>query len=77
MHQEYLGPAILSHFFRHGKIVEETVKQLLTQVKKYSKPDDLSHIYLDAMKRVLIPLKYLLCSSMNLKLLTLVGFVGS
>jgi hypothetical protein len=49
--KDYLGPAILSHFFRHGKIVEETVKQLLTQVKKYSKPDDLSHIYLDAMKR--------------------------
>ncbi|KAG0566423.1 hypothetical protein KC19_7G062600 [Ceratodon purpureus] len=49
--KDHLGPALLSHFILHGKIVEETVKQLLTQVKKYSKLEDLSHIYLDAMKR--------------------------
>lgn len=49
--KDYLGPAILSHFMLHGKTVEETVKQLLTQIKKHSKLEELSHIYLDAMKR--------------------------
>jgi hypothetical protein len=65
MAQDYLGPALLSHFILHGKIVEETVKQLLTQIKKYSKLEDLSHIYLDAMKRVLFLLDDLLCSFMG------------
>jgi len=60
MPQDYLGPAILSHFILHGKIVEETIKQLLTQVKKHTNLEDLSHIYLDAMKRVLFLLNNLL-----------------
>lgn len=76
MHQDYLGPAILSHFVLHGKIVEETVKQLLTQVKKYSKLEDLSHIYLDAMKRVLFLLDYLLCFYTKLKQLNRKACVG-
>ena len=58
--QGYLGPALLSQFILHGKIVEETVKQLLTQVKKHSKLEDLSHMYLDSMKRVLFFLNDLL-----------------
>lgn len=76
MHQDYLGPAVLSHFVLHGKIVEETVKQLLTQVKKHRKLEDLSHIYLDAMKRVPFLLDDLLCLFTKLEQLTLKGPVG-
>lgn len=50
--QEYLGPEILSHYVLHGKVVAETVKQLLVHIKKHSKLDELSSIYSDAMKRV-------------------------
>ncbi|KAL2636383.1 hypothetical protein R1flu_007862 [Riccia fluitans] len=48
--KEFLGPKILSHYAQHGKIISETVKQLLTRVKQNMSVDDLSDFYLNAMK---------------------------
>jgi cohesin complex subunit SA-1/2 len=47
---EYLGPEIISHFVMHGAGVAEIVKNLITVLKK--KDDDLSNIFLEALKRV-------------------------
>jgi cohesin complex subunit SA-1/2 len=48
--QEYLGPEIIYHFVMHGAGVAEIVKNLITVLKK--KDDDLSNIFLEALKRV-------------------------
>ncbi|KAL3677583.1 hypothetical protein R1sor_027531 [Riccia sorocarpa] len=48
--KEFLGPKILSHYAQHGKIISETVKQLLARVKQNMSADDLSDFYLNAMK---------------------------
>jgi cohesin complex subunit SA-1/2 len=48
--QEFLGPEIISHFVMHGNGVAEIVKNLITVLKK--KDDDLSIIFLEALKRV-------------------------
>jgi hypothetical protein len=42
----------LSHYVLHGKTIAETVKQLLTKVKLQLNSEDLSSLYLDALKRV-------------------------
>ncbi|KAK1561092.1 hypothetical protein Q3G72_034335 [Acer saccharum] len=47
--KEYLGPEIISHFVMHGTNVTEIVKHLITVLKK--KDDDISNIFLEAMKR--------------------------
>ncbi|KAF3954956.1 hypothetical protein ACB098_10G086500 [Castanea mollissima] len=47
--KEYLGPEIISHFVMHGTGVAEIVKHLITVLKK--KDADLSHIFLEALKR--------------------------
>ncbi|XP_059437429.1 sister-chromatid cohesion protein 3 [Corylus avellana] len=47
--KEYLGPEIISHFVMHGAGVAEIVKNLITVLKK--KDDDLSNIFLEALKR--------------------------
>ncbi|BBN04041.1 cohesin complex subunit SA-1/2 [Marchantia polymorpha subsp. ruderalis] len=49
--KDFLGPEILSHYALHGKIISETVKQLLAKVKQQLHADDLSGLYLNAMKR--------------------------
>jgi cohesin complex subunit SA-1/2 len=50
--KDYLGPEVVSHYVLHGKIVAETVKQLLVQVKKHSKLEEISYLYFNSMKRV-------------------------
>lgn len=42
----------MSHYVLHGKTIAETVKQLLTKVKLQLNSEDLSSLYLDALKRV-------------------------
>ncbi|CAM6081880.1 unnamed protein product [Calypogeia fissa] len=49
--KDFLGPEILSHYVLHGKTVAETVKQLLAKVKLQMQSEDLSGLYLNAMKR--------------------------
>ncbi|KAH7366553.1 hypothetical protein KP509_18G084600 [Ceratopteris richardii] len=49
--KDYLGPEIVSHFVMHGKAVAETIKHMLTIVKKNAKSADLSNLYLDALKK--------------------------
>lgn len=48
--QESLAPEIISHFVMHGTSVAEIVKHLITVLKK--KDDDISNIFLEALKRV-------------------------
>lgn len=48
--QEYLGPEIISHFVMHGTSVAEIVKHLIAVLKK--KDDDVSNLFLEALKRV-------------------------
>lgn len=47
--KEYLGPEIISHFVMHGTSVAEVVTNLITVLKR--KEDDLSNIFLEALKR--------------------------
>ncbi|EEF41668.1 sister-chromatid cohesion protein 3 isoform X2 [Ricinus communis] len=47
--KESLAPGIISHFVMHGTSVAEIVKHLLTIIKK--KDDDISNIFLEALKR--------------------------
>ncbi|KAL5793037.1 hypothetical protein ACOSP7_001631 [Xanthoceras sorbifolium] len=47
--KEYLGPEIISHFVNHGANVAEIVKHLISVLKK--KEEDISNIFLEAMKR--------------------------
>ncbi|KAH7577462.1 hypothetical protein JRO89_XS01G0253900 [Xanthoceras sorbifolium] len=47
--KEYLGPEIISHFVMHGANVAEIVKHLISVLKK--KEEDISNIFLEAMKR--------------------------
>lgn len=56
--------------------MEETVKQLLTQIKKYSKLEDLSHIYLDSLKRVLFLLDGPLCSFIRARIVNSLMLYG-
>jgi len=48
--KEFLGPEIISNFILHGRSVAETVKYLITILKKSSKGDDLPLMYLEAIK---------------------------
>lgn len=48
--QEFLAPEIISHFVMHGTNVGEIVKHLISLLKK--KDDDISYIFLEALKRV-------------------------
>ncbi|KAH9313099.1 hypothetical protein KI387_028134, partial [Taxus chinensis] len=48
--KDFLGPEIISHFILHGRTVAETVKHLITLLKKNSKGDDLPQMYLEAVK---------------------------
>lgn len=48
--QDYLGPEIVSHFVMHGTNVAEIVKHLISVLKKNE--DDISYIFLEALKRV-------------------------
>ena len=50
LRQKFLGPEIISPFVMHGNGVAEIVKNLITVLKK--KDDDLSIIFLEALKRV-------------------------
>lgn len=62
--QDYLGPEIISHFVMHGTNVAEIVKHLITVLRK--KDDDISNIFLEAMKRVefyLLPFNMLIYMS--------------
>uniref|UniRef100_A0A2N9GJR5 SCD domain-containing protein n=1 Tax=Fagus sylvatica TaxID=28930 RepID=A0A2N9GJR5_FAGSY len=54
--KEFLGPEIISHFVMHGNGVAEIVKNLITVLKK--KDDDLSIIFLEALKRVRLMTAY-------------------
>ncbi|KAI8522779.1 hypothetical protein RHMOL_Rhmol13G0023100 [Rhododendron molle] len=47
--REYLGPEIISHFVMHGTSVAEIVKHLIAVLKK--KDDDVSNLFLEALKR--------------------------
>jgi hypothetical protein len=47
-----MGPEIVSHFVMHGKNVAETVKHMLLLLKKNMKDQELSNLYLEAIKRV-------------------------
>ncbi|KAG5514343.1 hypothetical protein RHGRI_035679 [Rhododendron griersonianum] len=47
--KEYLGPEIISHFVMHGTSVAEIVKHLIAVLKK--KDDDMSNLFLEALKR--------------------------
>ncbi|XP_021608401.1 sister-chromatid cohesion protein 3 isoform X4 [Manihot esculenta] len=47
--KESLAPEIISHFVMHGTSVAEIVKHLITVLKK--KDDDISNIFLEALKR--------------------------
>ena len=47
-----MGPEIVSHFVMHGKNVAETVKHMLLLLKKTMKEQELSNLYLEAIKRV-------------------------
>lgn len=47
--EDYLGPEIVSHFVMHGTSVAEIVKHLIAVLKK--KNDDVSNIFLEALKR--------------------------
>lgn len=49
--QENLGPEIISHFAMHGTRVAEIIKHLIVILKK---KDDISNIFLEALKRVRI-----------------------
>ncbi|XP_057838911.2 sister-chromatid cohesion protein 3 isoform X2 [Cryptomeria japonica] len=49
--KDFLGAEIISHFILHGGIVAETVKHLITLLKKNSKGDDLPKMCLEATKR--------------------------
>ncbi|XWS31645.1 hypothetical protein CRYUN_Cryun23aG0094100 [Craigia yunnanensis] len=48
--KDYLAPEIISHFVMHGAGIAEIVKSLITVLKK--KDDDISVIFLEALKRV-------------------------
>lgn len=48
--QEYLGPEIISHYVMHGASVAETIKNLISVLRK--RDDNLSKIFLDALKKV-------------------------
>lgn len=48
--KEFLGPEIISNFILHGRSVAETVKYLISILKKSSKGDDLPLMYLEAVK---------------------------
>lgn len=48
--QDYLGAEIISHFVMHGSSVADIVKHLITHIKK--EDEDLSHIFLEALKKV-------------------------
>ncbi|XWS76479.1 hypothetical protein CRYUN_Cryun01aG0179800 [Craigia yunnanensis] len=47
--KDYLAPEIVSHFVMHGAGIPEIVKSLITVLKK--KDDDISVIFLEALKR--------------------------
>ncbi|KAI8025496.1 Sister-chromatid cohesion protein 3 [Camellia lanceoleosa] len=47
--EDYLGPEIVSHFVMRGTSVAEIVKHLIAVLKK--KNDDVSNIFLEALKR--------------------------
>uniref|UniRef100_A0A164Z0G5 SCD domain-containing protein n=1 Tax=Daucus carota subsp. sativus TaxID=79200 RepID=A0A164Z0G5_DAUCS len=47
--KEFLAPEIISHFVMHGTNVGEIVKHLISLLKK--KDDDISYIFLEALKR--------------------------
>lgn len=47
--KEYLGPEIISHFVMHGTKVGEIVNNLISELRV---KDDVSYIFLEAMKRV-------------------------
>lgn len=47
--KDYLGPEIVSHFVMHGTNVAEIVKHLISVLKKND--DDISYIFLEALKR--------------------------
>ncbi|EXC34668.1 hypothetical protein L484_020437 [Morus notabilis] len=47
--KEYLGPEIISHYVMHGASVAETIKNLISVLRK--RDDNLSKIFLDALKK--------------------------
>ncbi|GMN38154.1 hypothetical protein TIFTF001_007378 [Ficus carica] len=47
--KDYLAPDIISHYVMHGVSVTETVKNLIGVLRK--RDDDLSNIFLDALKK--------------------------
>nr|XP_027188333.1 sister-chromatid cohesion protein 3 isoform X2 [Cicer arietinum] len=47
--KDYLAPEIISHFVMHGTSLAETVKHLITVLKKTE--DDLAAIFLEALKK--------------------------
>lgn len=52
--QDYLAPEIISHFVMHGTSLAETVKHLITVLKKTE--DDLAAIFLEALKKAIVVL---------------------
>ncbi|KAK1277265.1 hypothetical protein QJS04_geneDACA003332 [Acorus gramineus] len=48
--KDYLGPEIVSHFALHGTSVCEIIKHLISVIKK-SADDDISALFLEALKR--------------------------
>lgn len=48
--QEYLAPDIISHYVMHGASVAEVVKYLIVCIRK--KDDDVSDVFLEALKQV-------------------------